>query len=71
MSRFHLSRLREAATRDDVDDERQVTIKRTRIARQMISPWTSRAPAKARGEERDTRNRRQWERLKQEDWRYA
>jgi hypothetical protein len=71
MSRFHLSRLREAATRGDVDDERQVTIKRTRIARQMISPWTSRAPIKARDEERGARNRNKWERRDYEDWLYA
>lgn len=53
MSKFYLSRLREAATRGDEDDEQQVTIKRTRIARQMVSPWTARAPFKARIEERD------------------
>lgn len=71
MSRFHLSRLREAATRGDVDDERQVTIKRTRIARQMISPWTSRAPLKIRDEEGGARNRGKRVRREQEDWLYA
>lgn len=71
MSRFYLSRMREAATRDDEEDQRQVTVKRTRIARQLISPWTARAPVKERGAGRGGRYRGKLAYMEREDWGYA
>lgn len=59
MSRFYVSRLREAATRGEEEDERQVTVKRRRIARQMISPWTARAPFKTNSRERERERNRE------------